>query len=91
MKELQELINRKNYSSVLDASLRYSATAGQLTELIIISSDNSQAAVTINIFTRHKKVLQDIYDLNPDLDTERKYILDNKNYLNLYTQQLNDL
>ena len=91
LKELAELANQKKYSYILEASLRYSATAGNLTELIVQNSQEDQAAQTIRQFEQHKTKLQNIYISYPMEDTEGKYLLDDKNYLDLYIEKLKQL
>jgi len=83
LKELESLVAGKNYNFILSASLRYSTTAGQLTEMV---TDTHKLAM---IFMEQRKVLQELLDKYPkDVNEEWKYIQDDINYLDIYLDKL---
>lgn len=93
LRELQDVFNHKNYNYILPASLRYSTTAGQITDLIIANNLTGQVDEVKKQFLSHEKILHDLYVAYPKNfdDEEYKYIEDDINYLNLYLDKLTTL
>lgn len=87
--DLQQLVKNKNYTYILNASLRYSTTAGELTQLI---KDNKLVDLTKRTqekFNQHLRLLENLYDSYPkDVNGEYKFIQDDINYLKIYLTQL---
>lgn len=89
LEELKKMVDQKDYSTILEASLRYSATAGNLTDIILINKLSMQGQALKSKLAEHKKSLQQILKTYPvDLNTERKYIEDDINYVSIYIDQL---
>lgn len=90
LKELQNQVNNKSYGYILPSALRYSALAGQITDLIVANNLTDKVEETKNQFLSHKKVLDVIYVIYPkNTDNEEyKYIQDDYNYLGLYLDKL---
>lgn len=91
LSELQNVVNNKSYDYVLSSSLRYSASAGQITELIIADNLTDKVDAIKNQFLNHQKLLDALYVVYPkDIpdNVEWKYIQDDFNYLGLYLDKL---
>lgn len=90
LEELDSQVRRQSYGYILPSALRYSSTAGQITELIISQNMKDKVASQIEKFNNHQQVLQKIYVLYPkNTDNwEWKYIQDDVNYLGIYRDQL---
>lgn len=89
LQELKSMVDSKDYSTILDASLRYSATAGNITDIILNNKLATQGQAFKNKLIDQKKELQGILNAYPvDLNTERKYIEDDLNYLSIYIDKL---
>lgn len=89
LEELKRMVDQKDYSKILEASLRYSATAGNITDIILNNKLSDQGQSFKNKLVDQKKVLQEILNTYPvDLNTERKYIEDNINYISIYIDKL---
>lgn len=89
--ELSKVVENKNYGYVLKSSLRYSTLAGQITEQIINNNFKDEVQPTIDQFTAHQKVLQNLYEIYPKNipgNEEWKFIQDDQNYLSLYLDKL---
>lgn len=92
--ELSKVVKNKNYDHVLNASLRYSTTAGQITELIIANNLKESLDSTKQQFLTHQKALDDVYVLYPKNipdNEEWKYIQDDINYLEIYLDKLSEV
>lgn len=88
--ELSKVVKNKHYDHVLKASLRYSTTAGLITDLVISNNLTSYVEPIRQKFLNHQKVLNDLYVLYPKNtdNLEYKYIEDDINYLNIYLDKL---
>ena len=87
--ELRSMAGSENHSYILSSSLRYSSTAGDITRLIKDNKLGSQTKIVVEMFNKHKQVLLKVLENYPkDLDTERKYVEDDINYLSIYIDQL---
>lgn len=93
LEELNSQVKRESYGYILPSASRYSTLAGEITDSIIGGGLEDQAASTIDQFTSHKKILNDIYVIYPkNTDNwEWKYIQDDYNYLSLYLDKLSKL
>jgi hypothetical protein len=94
IRELENLVDNGSYGQVLNSALRYSATAGEVTNLISQNGLKPQAQKTLTQLTIHQQRLQTILDKYPkdvDGNVEYKYIIDDQNYLKAYTDQLKKL
>lgn len=88
--ELDSQIRRQSYDYILPSSLRYSALAGQITDLVIANNLTDKVDSIKKMFLDHQKVLHNldiIYPKNTD-NWEWKYIQDDINYLKLYLDKL---
>lgn len=90
LEELNNQVRRQSYGYILPSALRYSALAGQITEMIIGSSMKDKVGQAMDQFNNHLKVLQDIYVIYPKNteNMEYKYIEDDINYLKIYLDKL---
>lgn len=91
LEEIKNLVESKNYNYVLNASLRYSTLAGQITELTITNNFKDKVPAITDQFTTHQKVLLNLYEIYPKNipgNVEWKYIQDDYNYLKLYLDKL---
>ncbi|MCJ7805546.1 DUF5667 domain-containing protein [Patescibacteria group bacterium] len=92
LKDLSTVIRDGEPSFILSSSLRYSTTAGQLTELIQKNKMKSEVASVSSIFKEHQKSLSELINSYPkDRDGEWKYIQDDINYLDTYSRYLFEL
>ena len=91
LKELIRIVEGKQNSLVLSASLRYSVTAGKYTEVI---KQNNLTHETTNVkkqFNNHKNTLMSLetkYQRYTETDDTAKFIRDAINYLDLYAKDL---
>lgn len=90
LKELEAQVNNESYNYILPSALRYSTTAGQMTELIIANNLTSHNDWVSELFKKHKQKLNEIYVIYPKNtdNVEYKYIEDDINYLDIYLQKL---
>lgn len=91
LEELENLVDSRSYNYILSSSLRYSATAGELTNLVVSNNLKGEMDHLKNIFSKHQKRLLYLTDKYPkDIpgNEEWKYIQDDFNYLGLYLDQL---
>lgn len=88
--ELDSMVKAQSYCCILNAALRYSTLAGQITEMIEANNMKDRVPQTINQFQKHKEILQKTYIIYPkNMDNfEYKYIEDDVNYLDLYLDKL---
>lgn len=91
LSELVYLVESRQSDYILTSSLRYSTTAGQVTELIIPSRLTALVTPTKEKFREHQKIIKKLDDSYPkDESEEWKFIQDDYNYLAIYLQQLTD-
>ena len=94
LEELQSVEKNKNYDYILSSSLRYSASAGQITELVTTNNLTDKVDTIKNQFLNHQKLLDALYVAYPKNipdNWEWKYIQDDFNYLGLYLDQLKEI
>lgn len=95
LNELKYLTNNKKTYLLWQSSSRYSATAGQLTDLIGQNDLKDKAAQFISIFQTHQAAINNLLTNYPgDLDpTEEnsKFLTDAINYLNQYIDKLSQV
>lgn len=90
-KELRSVVESESPSYILTTSLRYSTTAGQLTELIIGNHLDSSIEITQKLFRNHQQIISGLIMLYPkDFDDEWKYLQDDINYLDIYSKMLSE-
>ncbi|MBI2017678.1 hypothetical protein HYS92_01360 [Candidatus Daviesbacteria bacterium] len=91
--EIAAILDHKSYDFLLPSSLRYSTTAGQITDLIIANNLKDKVAAVKTQFTNHKKILNDLYVAYPKntQNLEYKYLEDDINYLNIYLDKLSEV
>lgn len=88
--ELESIVANKKYDYLLYASLRYSTTAGEITDLIIQTDSEDKVSPTTELFMKHKSRLQILVNNYPkDQNMEWKYLQDDINYLILYLEKFN--
>lgn len=91
LKELVAIVENGQYDYVLTSSLRYSTTAGRLTELIIDHQIKDSISATQNKFREHQETIKKLASSYPSDENERgKFIQDDFNYLEIYLSQLAD-
>lgn len=95
LRELQNLTNNKKTYLLYQASLRYAATAGELTDLIAANNLKDKANQFIEKFQKHQQAINNLLKNYPgDLDpTEKnsKFLTDAINYLNQYIEKLSQV
>ena len=87
-REIEQMILSRNFEYTLESSLRYSSTAGQLTEMVSKNDLNDKQQIILQIFNTHKTRFKPLLDHFPMDNTERKYLEDDINYLTIYADQL---
>jgi len=89
LNEIIFIIDMNEHSYILKSSLRYSTTAGQITEYILKNNIEIDNTSILYIFNNHREIFQNIIDNYPKgLDMEWKYIQDDINYLDIYSKML---
>ncbi len=90
LSELQNQVNNQSYGYILPSASRYSAIAGQITDLVIDNNLTEKAESLKKQFLSHQKILDAIYVKYPKNtdNMEYKYIQDDYNYLGLYLDKL---
>ncbi|KKR49994.1 hypothetical protein A3A55_00490 [Candidatus Roizmanbacteria bacterium RIFCSPLOWO2_01_FULL_40_14] len=88
LKELQTLYDDEQFDLIISASLRYSTIAGRLTETIKTHNLTDQSPHVKEQFNRHKLTLQSMADNYTEKDDRWKFIIDAKNYLDIYEKEL---
>lgn len=95
LKELEYLTNNKKTYLLWQSSLRYAATAGEVTEVIINNNLKDKANQFVEKFKQHQQAINDLLTNYPgDLDpTEEnsKFLTDAINYLDLYIEKLSQV
>ena len=93
LQEFKNLISNGAYSYLWSSSLRYSTTAGQMTDLVVASNLKDMVEPVKNKFLNHKKILDEMYVAYPKNtnNVEWKYLLDAINYLNAYLDKLSEV
>ncbi|MBI2601273.1 hypothetical protein HYW42_04965 [Candidatus Daviesbacteria bacterium] len=91
--ELKQLANKEKSRYLWSASLRYSTTAGKITELIVAQNSKEKATIQIEIFNSDKEQINKAWQEFPrDFGNEDwKFLEDAINYLNIYTEQLSKI
>src|SRR3990172_11929828 len=84
LRELEFIVETGNSQYVLTTSLRYSTTAGQITELIINNNLKGESQKAKEKFGNHLQVVKDLPAKYPKADEEVKFIIDDVNYLTTY-------
>lgn len=89
LNELSAVVNDKKYRYVLKASLRYSTQVGEIVNLVKSNNLQSRVVTITEKLKVHKGIIESLYANYPDPnDTERKFVLDDINYLKIYLMQL---
>jgi len=90
--EVIKLTENKRYGIILPSTQRYFTTAGELTDLVVQNNMKSQAADLIKTLGLHlNKLTQLIEDYRKDLNTEWKFLEDDRNYILIYQDKLSQL
>lgn len=90
--ELDYAAKSKDFDLILSSSLRYSATAGEVTDLIIDNGLVDKKETIEHKFTSHKEILTGLSETYPRGGAEEwKFIQDSFNYLNLNLKRLSEL
>jgi hypothetical protein len=82
--ELSFIIDNKISSCVLSTSLRYSTTLGQITDLIIYNNMTYEVPIVTEKFDKQLIMIKNLINKYPKDDSEFKYLVDDKNYLEIY-------
>lgn len=90
LEEINYLIRNNKTDHLWSASLRYSATAGEISKLIVDNKLTSYASKAIEKFKSHQKAFKNLDDTFPNrFESENwKYLQDGVNYLDQYINQL---
>lgn len=86
LKELQSSYTSKDDYIKLSSSLRYSATAGNLVDIIVTYKLDSEKAKTKKLFQTHKGMITELRDSY--VKPERKFLDDDLHYIELYNDML---
>lgn len=95
LEEIEYIINRGRIDLLWSSSLRYSTTAGRITDLLLGNDLPSEKRYYVDKFRQHRQVLElilkDYYDKYPPgtfATDQWKFIQDGINYLDLYLERL---
>lgn len=95
LKELEYLTQNKKTYMLWQSSLRYAATAGEVTEVIVKNNLKDPANQFRGKFRKHQQAINNLLTNYPgDLDpTEEnsKFLTDDINYLNEYIEKLSKI
>lgn len=93
LEELKGLANGESARFLWAASLRYSTTAGRITEMIKGKNSKEKALKQIEAFNKDKKEIeQKLEEFPKDFGTDDwKFLEDAINYLNIYIKQLQEV
>lgn len=90
LKELEYIGTNKQLFYLETTASRYSATAGQLTEIVIKKKLNNRKSDVIKLFESHKPRLEKIRNLNEHANSEWRMIQYDIESLDIYKQQMLD-
>ena len=91
LNELIAVVGNNQSELILTSSLRYSTTAGLMTEIIKAHHLTDASTIAQEKFKENKKMIRKLDDSYPkDENEEWKFIQDDYNYLAIYSQQLTD-
>jgi hypothetical protein len=87
--EISQLIDSGDYDLLYSACLRYSTTAGQITDLVL-TTNNQILISSINSFFGDQILFNQklLANYPQSFNKEWKYLVDNINYLNIYRGKL---
>lgn len=85
--ELKYVVDNKDIANIQTTSQRYSATAGQIAELVV--NNNLDKKATQSIFSLQLQVLKDIQKQFNDTTAEWRFIEHDIDYVKSYISQLN--
>lgn len=88
LSELQFLVLNNESPYILNASLRYSTTAGQITDLISQNNLVDQKPIAKQKFEDHLTKIEQLISSGHDNNGEIKYVTDDINYLKTYLSKL---
>ena len=86
--ELAYVVENRISPQVLNTSLRYSTTVGQITELIVKNNLTDEVPTAKEKFNSQLAVIKNLINRYPKDDSEAKFIIDDANYLQVYVDQL---
>jgi hypothetical protein len=86
--EIETVYKEQEHEHLLVTALRYSSTAGKVTEFLKANNLSSESKKTKALLEKHKKRLTAIVAKDPRTKNEWKYIQDSINYLDVYIPQL---
>ncbi len=89
--ELKYIVMNGESRHVLKASLRFSTTTGQITELIIENGFTDEAQKAKEKFESQLLIINDLIQNYPKDDGEVKFVVDDRNYLIIYIDLLSPL
>lgn len=87
LEELTYISHNKNYDLILTCSLRYAATAGQLTQYLLSNNMKNETVSTVQFFKQQQKAINKLY-AGKDSNDNWKFVHDDFNYLTIYSQKL---
>lgn len=87
--ELQYVLSLREYPLFLSSSLRYSTTAGDITDMIISDKDVAEAKNALHIFAKQRGELKH-FVAKKDTQNDWKFIQDSANYLTIYSNKLSN-
>lgn len=89
--ELSSIVYNKEYDYLYSSSLRYSTTAGVLTQMIKSGEFKDLENQTRTKFKEYQQEIQNLYNSCLSQDDDRcKYVQDAYNYLAIYLDQLSN-
>ena len=92
LNDLSVVAKDDDSSYILTTSLRYSTTAGQMTNLIKDNGLKNQIPNVLTLFQNHRESISTLVELYPkDFSEDWKFLQDDINYLNIYSSILSQL
>lgn len=90
LEDVEYITDNEEYNMFVPTSLRYSTTAGDLTNWVLGHSLNDKKKVIVNFFKMHQSILEKILRKNGQQGSW-KFIQDDINYLTIYENELQGL
>lgn len=92
LKDLSAVAGDDDPSYILTTSLRYSTTAGELSDLIKSNNLTDQIPGVLILFNNHQKSISALVASYPkDFNEDWKFLQDDINYLEIYSSMLSQL
>jgi hypothetical protein len=90
LSELTYIVENGVSQGILTSSLRYSTTAGQITDIIIQNNFKDEAKKARGKFAIHYAIVKNLLQKYSGNASEMKFITDDLNYLTIYIKLLSE-